>query len=72
MQLDSKPEETKEFLAFKKGYDERMGKLQETFEKRKEELLAKLRVKTPEYLVAVLEADKGADGLSAAQQRLEN
>jgi hypothetical protein len=58
VQLDAKPEETREFLEFKKGYDERIGKLQETFEKRKEELLAKLRVKTPEYVVAVLDADK--------------
>ena len=58
IQLDSKPDETKEFLDFKKGYDERVKKLQDTFEKRKEELLAKLRAKTPEYLVAVLDADK--------------
>jgi hypothetical protein len=56
--LDSAPAETKEYLEFKKGYDERTAKLHETFEKRKQELLAKLRLKTPEYLLAVLEADK--------------
>jgi cytochrome c553 len=56
--LDSSEPDTKDYREFKKGYDERIAKLQETFEKRKSELLAKVRLKTPEYLLAVLEADK--------------
>jgi hypothetical protein len=56
--LEENPPQTKEYLEFKKGYDERVAKLQEIFEKRKAELLAKVRAKTPEYLAAVLDADK--------------
>jgi hypothetical protein len=58
VRLEKTPPATKEYAEFKKGYDEREAKLQETFEKRKAELLAKIRTKTPEYLAAVLDADK--------------
>lgn len=58
VQLESAPAETKEFVEFKKGYDERVAKLQGSFEKHRGELLAKVRAKTTEYLLAVLEADK--------------
>lgn len=58
VRLDSSEPDTKEYREFKKGYDQRVAKLQDTFDKRKAELLAKVRLKTPEYLHAVLEADK--------------
>jgi len=56
--LENHPRATKEYEEFKQGHDERVGKLQASFEKRKSELLAKVRLKTPEYLLAVLEADQ--------------
>ncbi len=45
-------------MEFKTGLREREEKLQTTFAKKRDELLSRMRVKTTEYLVATLTADK--------------
>src|SRR2546428_10576028 len=56
--LVEKPERTKEYLAYEEELRKREDALEKTFQKKKEELCARLRARAADYLSAVLDAGK--------------